>query len=123
MWWKKDSKLKFVAKTETKHTKSLVSYDISPTFVEHERHPPNYKQLQANKWNNFRTRNQQDYTVEYQSWNDDVYVFQIENKSNTHSVLTNDTEINVVIDFGSTINILNENSLNSIMPKSKLEES
>ena len=46
-----------------------------------------------------------------------MYVFQIGNKSNTHPVLINDTEINVIIDSGSTINILDENSsFHSIMP-------
>ena len=51
-----------------------------------------------------------------------MYVFQIGNKSNTHPVLINDTEINVIIDSGSTINILDENSFDSIMPQPKLEK-
>ena len=52
-----------------------------------------------------------------------MYVFQIGNKSNTHPVLINDTEINVIIDSGSTINILDEDSFHSIMPQPKLEKS
>ena len=54
---------------------------------------------------------------------DDVYVFQIGNKSNTYPVLINDTEINVIIDSGSIINILDENSFHSIIPQPKLEKS
>ena len=45
------------------------------------------------------------------------------NKSNTHQVLINDTEMNVIIDSGSIINILDENSFDSIIPKPKLEKS
>ena len=56
------------------------------------------------------------------SSDDDVYVFQIGNKSNTHPVLINDTEINVIIDSGSTVNILDENSFHSIITQPKLEK-
>ena len=92
-----------------------------------KRHPPNYKQQQRNKSNNFRTKNQQDQhvrtaAVENMSSDDDVYVFQIGNKSNTHPVLINDTEINVIIDCGSTINILDKNSFHSIITQPKLEK-
>ena len=80
------------------------------------------------KSNNFRTRNQQDQHVrtaalENVSSDDDVYVFQIGNKSNTYPVLINDTEINVIVDSGSTINTLDETSFDSIMPQSRLEKS
>ena len=54
---------------------------------------------------------------------DYVYVFQIGNKSNTHQVLINVIEINVIIDYGSTINILDENIFNSTMPQPKIEKS
>ena len=92
-----------------------------------KRHPPNYKQLQANKSHNFLIRNHQHQhvktaAVEYESSDNDVYVFQIGNKSNTHPVLINDTKINVIIDSDSTINILDENSFDSIMPQPKLED-
>ena len=92
-----------------------------------KRHPPNYKQQQRNKSNNFRTKNQQDQhvrtaAVENMSSDDDVYVFQIGNKSNTPPVLINDTEINVIIDCGSTINILDKNSFHSIITQPKLEK-
>ena len=91
-----------------------------------KRHPPNYKQQQANKSHNFHVRNHQHQhvrtaAVEYESSDNDVYVFQIGNKSNTHPVLINDTEINVIIDSDSTINILDENSFDSVMPQPKFE--
>ena len=91
-----------------------------------KRHPPNWKKQQANKSNDFRTRNQQHQhvrtaAIEHESSDDKVYVFQIGNKSNTHPVLINDTEINVIIDSGSTTNILDENSFDSIMSQPKLE--
>ena len=57
------------------------------------------------------------------SSDDDVYVFQIGNKSNTNPVLINDTNIIVIIDSGSTINILHEKSFDSIMSQQKLEKS
>ena len=93
-----------------------------------KRRPPNYKQQQANKSNNFHTRNQQDQqvrtaAVENMSSDDYVYAFQIGNKSKTHQVLINDTDINVIIDSGSTISILDENSFDSIIPKPKIEKS
>ena len=98
---------------------------FSNTCRTRKRHPPNYKQQQRNKSNNFRTRNQQDQhvrtaAVENVSSDDDVNVFQIGNKPNTHSVLINVTEINVV---GSTSNMLDENSFDSIMPQPKLDKS
>lgn len=91
--------------------------------TENRHSPPNYKQ-QANKLNNFRIRNQQNQhvriaAVECESSDDDVYLFQIRNKSNTHTVRINDP----VVKSGSTINILDENSFSSIMPKPKLEKS
>ena len=52
-----------------------------------------------------------------------MYVCQIGNKSNIHPVLMNDPEINVIIDSGSTINMLDGNSFDSIMPQPKLEKS
>ena len=57
--------------------------------------------------------------MEYESSDDDVYLFQIRNKSNTHPVRINDP----VVKSSSTINILDENSFSSIMPKPKLEKS
>ena len=57
------------------------------------------------------------------SSDDYVYAFQIGNKSKTHQVLINDTDINVIIDSGSTISMLDENSFDSIIPKPKLEKS
>ena len=90
--------------------------------------PPNHKQQQPKKSNNFCTRNQQvqyvkTATVEYESSADAVYVFQIGNKPNTHPIPINDTVVNVILDYGSTINILDENSFNSIIIKLKLEKS
>ena len=90
--------------------------------------PPNYKQQPPNKSNNFCTRNQQvqyvrTATVEYESSADDVYVFQIGNKPNTNPVPINDTVVNVILGSGSTINILDEKSFNSIIIKLKLEKS
>ena len=58
-----------------------------------------------------------------ESSGDDVYVFQIGNKSSTHPVIINNTKIDIIIDSGSTINILDEQSFNLIIPQPKIEHS
>ena len=58
-----------------------------------------------------------------ESSDDDVYVFQISNKLNTHPVITNNTKIDISIDSGLTINILDEQSFNLIIPQPKIEHS
>ena len=57
------------------------------------------------------------------SSDDDVYVFQIGNKSDTHPILINNTKIDVIIDSGSTINILDENSFKLIKPQPTVTKS
>ena len=58
-----------------------------------------------------------------ESSDDDIYVFQIGNKSSTHPVIINNTKIDIIIDSGSTINILDEQSFNLIIPQPKIEHS
>ena len=58
-------------------------------------------------------------TVEGQSSSDDdIYpVYQIGSKSTKHNLQINETDVNIIIDSGSTVNILDESTYNQLNPK------
>ena len=103
------------SKSDSANNNSQISSSNQHKFK--NQHRSSNRQQYQQRQNKHNQKHHVNHTEIDENSDEDIYAFQLGKQNSTYPIEINNTTANVIIDSGSTINIIDETAFNNIPPK------